>query len=592
MINYQEASLPEFALVRDHVEKIKTDLIDDNSESELCSSNAFYYLVLDLILDLNENEIEENITDTYFLKLKQKCSGHDRGIDALYIDENSTPPKIHFFNCKYTEKFEKTENHFPSSEIDKITGFINELNRRNINLTSEVNPILAGKIKQIWSIFDKHNPELIFHFCSNGYKTMEEKENKRLKNALSRQRVKINYFLMPDIVNKIRHENIIEVNAKMMAIGDNFFGKTNGGIKAIIGEFNARDLIKISCNNEELRQNPSPDNYNDLLDAEILEDAFKDNVRIYLKQRTKINKSIKETLLSQEKSNVFYYNNGITIICEKLTFNEERHSPIVSLENLQIVNGCQTINSIFEAYKENPSEFKKVNILCRIYETSNEELSTKIAEYTNSQNPVKSRDIRSIDYYQEMLEKQLATKGYFYERKKNQFKDQPKAKRIDSEAAGQILCAFYNDMPVEAKNKKAIIFGEKYDDIFHDSLDANQLLLAWKVSEYVEQRKKEKRLEISNLSEEDQEKEIFIVYASAYILFIIKYLAEQNDIDLSLEKFPEIINLYDSSVEQLEELIVAEESIDTQNINRTNFFKSNKIKISFLNKLEQLHSSD
>ena len=585
-MNHQEASLAEFTLVREHIKKIKNDLGYQERTNEISSSNAFYYLTLDLILDLNYNEIEENITDTNFLRLKKKPSGHDRGIDAIYIDENVKPPKIHFFNCKYTEIFDNTEKHFPSGEIDKIIGFINELSRRNTKLLTEVNLALAGKIEQIWLIFDKYSPELIFHFCSNSYKEMEEKENNRLKGLLGRHKIKTNYFLMPDIVKKIRHENIVEVDAKMTAIGNNFFGKTNGGIKAIIGEFNARDLIKITCNNEELRKDPNPKNYSALLDVEILEDAFKDNVRIYLRQRTKINKSIKKTLLSQEKSNVFYYNNGITIICEKLTFDEERHSPIVSLKKLQVVNGCQTINSIFEAYKEDQSEFKKVNILCRIYETSDEKLSTKIAEYTNSQNPVKNRDIRSIDYYQEILEKQMEKNGYFYERKKNQFRDRPKSKRIDAEAAGQVLCAFYNDMPVEAKNKKSIIFGEKYDDIFHDSLDSEKLLLAWKVSEFIEKEKKKKKLKISQLPEVEQEKEIFIIYASSYILFIIKHLAKEKKIPIKLESYQEIIILYDLAVKKLEELITEEESIEKQNISKKNFFKSNKIKISFLKKIK------
>ncbi|HAC62081.1 MAG TPA: hypothetical protein DCF68_00740 [Cyanothece sp. UBA12306] len=70
-----------------------------------------------------------------------------------------------------------------------------------------------------------------------------------------------------------------------------------------------------------------------------------------------------------------------------------------------------------------------MELLCRIYETQDLELSTKIAEYTNSQNPVKSRDVRSVDYIQQKLEKELLVKGYFYERKRNQYTKEPRTNR-------------------------------------------------------------------------------------------------------------------------------------------------------------------
>ncbi|MDJ0659391.1 MAG: hypothetical protein QNJ42_07850 [Crocosphaera sp.] len=55
-------SLQDFSLINTSVAKIKEDLEFDTP------SNAFYFFVMDYILELNEDEIRDSITDTHFLK--------------------------------------------------------------------------------------------------------------------------------------------------------------------------------------------------------------------------------------------------------------------------------------------------------------------------------------------------------------------------------------------------------------------------------------------------------------------------------------------------------------------------------------------
>jgi len=93
-------------------------------------------------------------------------------------------------------------------------------------------------------------------------------------------------------------------------------------------------------------------NYSVLKEYPVLEDAFEDNVRIYLKQRSKINRNIKETALSDDAYRFFYYNNGITITCSHFEYPKRVRNPIIELENLQIVNGSQTIHALHDAFKE------------------------------------------------------------------------------------------------------------------------------------------------------------------------------------------------------------------------------------------------
>ena len=87
-------------------------------------------------------------------------------------------------------------------------------------------------------------------------------------------------------------------------------------------------------------------------------ELFEENVREFLGTQG-INNGIIKTLKSTtDRENFFYYNNGITLICEKCEtlrgteaskgYRESRNQYGFRLTNPQVVNGCQTINSIAE----------------------------------------------------------------------------------------------------------------------------------------------------------------------------------------------------------------------------------------------------
>lgn len=219
---------------------------------------------------------------------------------------------------------------------------------------------------------------------------------------------------------------------------------------------------------------------------------------------------------------------------------------------------------------------ENVDILCRVYETKKEELSVKIAEYTNSQNPVKSRDIRSIDAIQQKLEQELLNRGYYYERKKNQYSGKPKDKRLDSEKVGQVLMAFYNKMPGEAKNKKSIIFAEKYyEEIFNDYITADKVLLPYHLYSKIEDERINKR-ELMLTDHNLYEKESFILYASYYILYIISEIAVLLDIDLEAAEHETLWTLYPQAITILAILVQMEKGQAKDLYNDASFFKQNK----------------
>lgn len=569
------ASRQDFSLVRTQVEKFTEDF---NLTKQ---SDGFLHFILNIVLGLQEDEITDSITDNSYLTSIGSEGGHDRGIDAIYIDESDAKQTVHLFNCKYTENFQKTESHFPGNEIDKMVSFLSDLMGQDNNIKETVNPILFGKIEEIWDLFDKTNPNFVVHICANYYNGFEKKEGERFERAVSKM-VNIEYHLMDELVARLTKKDKQNINAKMPAVDVNYFKKTHGDINALIAEVDALDLIRIVLDNQDIRNQTDITNFDELKQYEILEDAFEENVRVYLKQRSKINRSIKATALSEDNYKFFYFNNGITITCDKFSY-PERRSPIIELENLQIVNGSQTIHALYDALREKSGNFNKIQVLCRIYETKNRDLSQQIAEYTNSQNPVKRRDIRSIDFMQQKLERELEAKGYYYERKKGQHSDKPKRFRLDAEKIGQVLMSFYQEMPSEAKNKKSLIFAEKYDDIFNDDLTADKVLLAYKLFEKVESEKNISKTQLLSKPRKFDE-ESFIIYSSYYIVYIIGQLAKQQKTEFELKNLTEFENLYPKAVEIVRELIKTErENLKghKDKYSHALFFKSTKPKKQF-----------
>ncbi|MBU4475032.1 MAG: AIPR family protein [Pseudodesulfovibrio sp.] len=493
--------------------------------------NAFYYLVLELLFDLQDDEIDNAVTDSFYLSMaSNNASGHDRGIDAIYIDDNSAPPIVHLLNFKYTSKFDNLLSHYPSREIDKVLSFFHDLMSEGMDSFENANSALRDKINDIWKLMDSDTPSFRIHFCSNSYNAFEESEKKRIDSKICNySNTSVEYHLMPDLVEIMTHKSKTIISGKIKAIDKKFFEKSEGDIRALILEVDAKDLLRIVCDDEGLRNDAALEDYEVLKTRKILEEAFEDNVRVYLTQRSKINKNIRKTALSESSHRFFYFNNGITITCRKFSYPNYR-APIVTLEDAQVVNGSQTIHALFEAFLKDSSKFDHIQVLCRIYETTNAVLSSEIAENTNSQNPVKSRDIRSNDYVQKKLEVELLSKGFYYERKRGQHRDKKGGVRIDAEKAGQALMSFYNKLPAEAKDKKRLIFAEKYEDVFCDSITSEEIVLSYTCYQFVEKMKKKWRREAISTGEFDQKS--YLMHASYYILSLMRVLAEGDGVDI------------------------------------------------------------
>lgn len=154
---------------------------------------------------------------------------------------------------------------------------------------------------------------------------------------------------------------------------------------------------------------------------------FDKNIREYLGNKG-VNKSIYQTLLDEEdRKNFFYYNNGITVICDKMTKiitqpSDYNMNAAFTIENPQIVNGCQTVNSIYEALKNiDPDklekDFKDTFVMLKILEidrddSADDKLYKDIVKYTNSQNSIDEKTfVANTDTFIR-LQKEFEAKGF------------------------------------------------------------------------------------------------------------------------------------------------------------------------------------
>lgn len=151
---------------------------------------------------------------------------------------------------------------------------------------------------------------------------------------------------------------------------------------------------------------------------------YTENIRLYLGDRGAVNKDIINTITSNDSIWFPYMNNGISIICDSMTIgnvNTAKKTQPLTLANMQIINGCQTINALYSAkYKENTKDnFRAANVMVRIYEISPEQIDFKmsIIKATNNQNAVTSYSLMANDPIQIKIAEIFSHYDVIYDRK-------------------------------------------------------------------------------------------------------------------------------------------------------------------------------
>lgn len=359
---------------------------------------AFNYWVLDKLFYEDEELVEEKIVDY-----------HDLGIDAYEIYGDTKD--IFLIQNKY---------------YGETTGITAEYVKNDFLLRA-ITALENGTYKksdELQGAFSKYkdNAEFTVHlqlFVTNNIHNKEADEYVKKFNVSH-----------PKYIAKIFYLNDIE---------ERYYGETQQikkNISVKVESVNKGTILNINTEGYKLENvidaryvlTPVVSVYRLYRDSiEKSYPIFDKNIREYLGNKG-VNKSIYQTLLDEEdRKNFFYYNNGITVICDKMTKivtqpSDYNMNAAFRIDNPQIVNGCQTVNSIYEALKNiDPDklekDFKDTFVMLKILEidrdnSGDDKLYKDIVKYTNSQNSIDEKTfVANTDTFIR-LQNEFESKGF------------------------------------------------------------------------------------------------------------------------------------------------------------------------------------
>jgi len=436
-------------------------------------------------------ELDEAFVNTDTLR---GHGGGDGGVDGWYVDDENR--EFHIWQCKLPDSYvtavfdtepykelrsafealldEKQAAVYGDKFVEISTNLINCIDHGysvvlNIGIAGIVKTDSIEKIEKLFSILQSD-------FCNRFADSNLSLEIWDLNRFEEQSELCIPTYetLEGHIVEfKLQNSEIIQLNTGDSTLPENW--------EAVIVTLNGKSLAEKA-----------------ILHGSKL---FSLNVRFALGANRRI-QNLRNSLTKPDLSKFFWlYNNGITIVSDEIELvkqGDEGHQKYVSIKitNPQVVNGCQTVT----AFKKNKGKIAgNPSVLARIIKAPNNEIgrdqASKIAEYTNSQTPVLTRDLKSKDPIQKTIKAKFYNlePKWFYEVKRGEWdtlkvpeKDVFKApdgkyRRIDIEKVGKAWRMVLGE-PAAALDKKKDLFEDDavYNQVF-SKIPAENYLFSYKL---------------------------------------------------------------------------------------------------------------
>ena len=474
------ATLNDFKVIKSYSKKYFKFLNIKHGDETTQARLGFYLFALECITgEADTDRLKKMINDTEFLKIVEKINNNDLGIDAVYVDDEQK--NIVLFNFKYRENFNDNKSQ---SENDAITSskFLNLLISDDSH-DGDLTEITKGFVKQIRNYLNSDDIwELKLCLVSNENNPLNP-ESVALEAFKDSFGLEIESYILDDFTNFIakKPDNTL---ATILLPRNSIFSYEEDDLsssKSYLMKLPIKDLIRITGSDRKYRECLNEENLEQLKGLKLDFSVLFDNVRGYL-GNTNFNKNILNTL-ENEPTKFFMFNNGITMTADDIEAVPENGNlkMKITLKNHQVVNGGQTLRTLFKFKDEffDEENLSTASVLVRVFKTNlDSDLTNKIAEYTNSQNTISAKDLKSVDKIQVQIEQFLKSHNIQYSRKAGTTGDDDieYTKKINMEKLGQLL---YSQMgfPERASNQKKKIFEKYYNDIFEEeNLDINCLV--------------------------------------------------------------------------------------------------------------------
>lgn len=397
-----------------------------------------------------------------------KWDASDR-IAGIYVDQESDFNDLDILAIKFTDN---ADFDFPA--ILRVFKDIESIifdSSNSIHVRKEVKELLSNEENKVTS----NRPVKIRIITNFDPKTISKKNS--ILKALSVMKP-INENVTYDIVfgYDIEHE-ILEIEEPKEFVDDAIFNIDRSTNHITFGEEQSL-IVNISA--KSLKQ---------IYELYYYRGLFAQNLRYYVKN-AKIDTNIVESITSFP-DNFWYYNNGIILICDDYLIQDNS----ILISNFSIINGGQTTKLIGETDFE-----KDFYVQCKIIknkfsdENDRLEFIANVAEASNTQKPIKDKDLIANRPEQRLLKKQLAAAGIYCQIKRGEKinkKLYPAAwQNTTNEELGQFLLSFVYQKPGTARGGKAticgnkerysLLFGKKYSsDLLGDFLKIKAYYKLW-----------------------------------------------------------------------------------------------------------------
>ncbi len=386
-------------------------ILDDRIEVKLPSARrgeAFEYLVFEQILkdaDLSRDEIDSGSVD----------GRNDGGIDGFFIFVNghllSEPEsfvwprtgselEVWITTCKHHDTFKQ-------APLDNLTASLTELLDFGLN---------GDEIKGDYS-------EQILKFREN-----LKLAYRKLSPRMSKFSINFAYASRGDTSNI--GESVVSRSEQIKSIAKEYFGVCESNftfygctelveLHRKIPNFSLElPFVEVLSRGERYVLLAQLKDYYQFIsdDGKLRRYLFDSNVRDFM-GLNRVNEDIKETLNNNVSPDFWWLNNGITILVTSASVIGKS----IQLQDIQIVNGLQTTESIFRYFEAGGIDPKERSVLVKIIVSNEDAVRDKIIRATNNQTDVELASLHATDKIQRDIEDVLERSGLYYERRKNYY---------------------------------------------------------------------------------------------------------------------------------------------------------------------------
>ncbi|MGG0208512.1 AIPR family protein [Bacillus mycoides] len=397
----------------------------------------------------------------------------DGGVDGLYLfindeiifDKDQIPNAKKITLDVYIMQYKNT-HRIEELVLDRFLGsipYIFDLSKNEEELKEVFHPELAEKISffhQVWLEISTKHPEInvqFIHACKGDKeKTLGPRSQnisymskiERLKEVvlnLGERNFTVDYQILDSNwlleLNRKEKKYSLKLKLNENPIAIDYRDESQRGY---IASVNIYDYFQFLCNE----------------DGSLRKYLFESNIRDY-QNGTTVNAEISKTVLESKEIDFWWLNNGVTIIAENGTLSGK----ILNLDNIQIVNGLQTSQTIYNILKTNDLKDDVRSLMLKIIITSDKQTSDAIIKATNSQNTVPAFSLRATDPIQREIEEFLLIKGYYYDRRKNFYKNEGKPRKniISISYMSQCLTALLERNPSKARSNPTTLVKKESD---------------------------------------------------------------------------------------------------------------------------------